>query len=476
MFRGNSTSQGGYTTPTSEQQLDGTDENHVFSAQANADVSPRHTIDGLCTPKTGVGRGAFIASILEQSLHNSPSVNPTCDNAISDSYTIFSDNRGRDTAGLQPANQWDLMANFAKQLGSEIGAKIAANISPTAHSGPNDDASRPQPSLQPPEWSKLNLVLKSDIREPPPFRGDGTDRVSVTEWQEMMQVYLNKKGYTVSEQGPEILDRLLGRARDVVKICIRNNPSINTSQDPDMIFTLLKQHYGEAISSTTPLKDFYETLPRFSESGLDYWIRLNKTVDLADECLRRQGKRVDDPSHEATMMFVRHCPDPGLYTALRCKPLEKWTAKEVQELIDSHQRDKCSTRTNRVQNTQKVEETPEAHCLSQQPAASTNQSNSTDHALLSKVIGLLEQIVVSQGQEHEGGQRRKERRTRPLLMGAGDAAGPCKVCKAHDHSTQAHCFKEGLCFKCFKTGHRGFECTDRRPMRQENPANDSQLN
>ncbi len=31
-----------------------------------------------------------------------------------------------------------------------------------------------------------------------------------------MQTYLNKKGYSVSEQGQDILDRLMGRAKDVV--------------------------------------------------------------------------------------------------------------------------------------------------------------------------------------------------------------------------------------------------------------------
>ena len=28
---------------------------------------------------------------------------------------------------------------------------------------------------------------------------------------------------------------------------------------------------------------------------MDYWIRLNKSIDAADECLRRRGKLVEDP-------------------------------------------------------------------------------------------------------------------------------------------------------------------------------------
>lgn len=67
-----------------------------------------------------------------------------------------------------------------------------------------------------------------------------------------MQTYLNRKGFSVSEQGEEILDRLMGRAKDVVRTYIRNNPLINMSKDPHVIFSILRQHFGDSISSTTP--------------------------------------------------------------------------------------------------------------------------------------------------------------------------------------------------------------------------------
>ncbi len=152
------------------------------------------------------------------------------------------------------------------------------------------------------------------------------------------------------------MDRLLGRAKDIVRIGIRNSPLVNISRDPDVIYDILRQHFGESISTTTPLADFYSTLPRQLESSLDYWIRLNKTIDLANECLQRQGKRVEDPGHEAAMMFVKHCPEPALYAAFRSKPVEKWTVGEVQEMVDSYHRDKLSTKSSRAQHIAKVEE------------------------------------------------------------------------------------------------------------------------
>lgn len=133
---------------------------------------------------------------------------------------------------------------------------------------------------------------------------------------------------------------------------------------------------------------------RRSESGLDYWIRLNKAVDLANECLKRQGKRVEDPGHEVTMMFVRHCPEPTLYAALRSKPLETWTATEVQALIDSHHMDKLSANVERAQ---RVEEKPSgAWCMTQQQPTNNSQSGSLDSALLGRAVSLLEQLIISQ--------------------------------------------------------------------------------
>lgn len=134
------------------------------------------------------------------------------------------------------------------------------------------------------KWSNLNLVLRhQDIKEPPTIRGDKTDRCTIGEWEELMQTYLNRKGFSVSEQGHEILDRLMGRAKDVVRTCIRNNPLINMSRDP---------HFGDAVSSTTPLRDFYETLSRRSKSGLDYWIRLYKALTLLTSAYRDGEKEL----------------------------------------------------------------------------------------------------------------------------------------------------------------------------------------
>ncbi|KAJ8388351.1 hypothetical protein AAFF_G00135050 [Aldrovandia affinis] len=53
---------------------------------------------------------------------------------------------------------------------------------------------------------------------------------------------------------------------------------------------------------------------------------------------------MEDLNKQVTMMFVRNFPDPALTMVFKCKLVENWTAKEVQERIDEHQRRPCDCR------------------------------------------------------------------------------------------------------------------------------------
>ena len=64
----------------------------------------------------------------------------------------------------------------------------------------------------------VTLVMKTDVKEPPYFRGDGTDRHTVHEWEEMMSVYLNKRGVPPQEYSMEIMSRLMGRLETLLKL------------------------------------------------------------------------------------------------------------------------------------------------------------------------------------------------------------------------------------------------------------------
>ncbi|KAI2646524.1 enzymatic polyprotein [Labeo rohita] len=129
----------------------------------------------------------------------------------------------------------------------------------------------------------------------------------------------------------------MGKAKDVVRVTLRCNSALNPVENPKVIMDILKQHFSDVSYSCMPLADFYGTVPLAGEGPVEYWVRLNKAVDLAEEALKRLGRRMEDPCQEAAMMFMKYCPDPTLASVFRFKAPEKWTAQEIQEQLDRYQ-------------------------------------------------------------------------------------------------------------------------------------------
>lgn len=188
--------------------------------------------------------------------------------------------------------------------------------------------------------SKLNLVLKSERKEPPFFRGDSTDKYSLCEWEGLMRVYLSKSSCTGKELVDELLSRLLGRARDVTRIWLRSNVQVAASGDVDAVFCILRQHFDSVVHSGMPLADFYATTPYANEQPLDYWIRLNKAAEVAEQALGSVAKSVWLQTVEVAAMFIRHCPDRDLSLVFLSKPQSEWTSCEVQARLDEYLRNR----------------------------------------------------------------------------------------------------------------------------------------
>lgn len=282
------------------------------------------------------------------------------------------------------------LSTLISELANQIGQSIATQLRGDSNVGGSMSAEGPRPEQRPTELnlSGMKLVMQSDVKEPPIFRGDGSDKYSVREWVEVVGVYLMKRDTPKHQQSQEILSKLMGRAKDVVRVTLRHNPTLDPIQTPDLIFDILKQHFGELSYSSMPMADFYNTKPLQREGVMEYWIRLNNAIDIADECLKRQGRSVEDPGREVSMMFIKYCPDPVLFNRLSIKAAEEWSTSEVQERIDSYQRE-LRTRTQgnppasqrhvvshalaampqEMETAQPVQVSPAPHVLSVLPAA-----------------------------------------------------------------------------------------------------------
>ena len=130
------------------------------------------------------------------------------------------------------------------------------------------------------QMPNVSRVFQRELKEPPSFRGDGSDSVSVHEWEELMRGFVKKGGFTLDETVEEILAHLRGKARDVVKVGARNS-NIDLMRNPEAIYAILRRHFEPASCSTLPLADFYATVPARGEGAFDYWLRLNRAADVA---------------------------------------------------------------------------------------------------------------------------------------------------------------------------------------------------
>lgn len=372
---------------------------------------------------------------------------------------------------LNDAAWYNLITHIAQEVGQTIisaqsgercGEREASNAQ-TKSLGAGQSFSE-APSLN---LTGVKLVMQSEVREPPVFRGDVTDKFSVHEWEDLVDTYLRKRGLPVSEHHHEILSRLMGKAKDIVRITLRSNTSLRPSENPRVIFDILKQHFSEVRFSSMPLADFYGTVPVAGENPVEYWVRLNKAVDVAEEALNRLGRQMDNPCQEAAMMFVKYCPDPTLSAIFRLKAPDKWTASEVQEHLDRYhteQKEQLAVKfkrnivmRNATAHTQSLTENEIAASgfpvvPSDNLNAGTPSPPQNDDNCMKTLISLLDRALFQNSQA----EIRCPRPSQPPMR-------PCKVCRSHEHSTLAHCRRQRLCLACFQPGHIKKNCTESQP-------------
>lgn len=248
-------------------------------------------------------------------------------------YTPVGQFMGGDPHTSTPSSDADAihhLTDIVGQLGAQIGESIVAKLMSAGvvnMGGDPQNASASQNAHSEAtrhEVPHVTVHVKPD-REPQAFRGDSSDKYTVQEWIDMTKTHLRKQVIPMHEQAEEILSRLRGKARDVVRIGLRSDPAQDVKQNPELIYNIILHYFSDA-SSCLPLADFYATLPKLKENPVDYWIRLNKAADLAVEGLCRQGKQTGNMSDEVALMFVKHCPDPELSYTLKCKPIHEWTS------------------------------------------------------------------------------------------------------------------------------------------------------
>lgn len=356
------------------------------------------------------------------------------------------------------------MSDIVQQIGQQLADSIVARLNTSTTQMPISLDNTPD-KCGPFHGRTFDLsqvtLVQQGAKEPPVFRGDGSDAISVDEWEESMRNFTRKNGVPLEDQAEEILIHLRGRARDIVKFGIRNG-EVNVKNNPNAIYGLLRKHFSASRCSSVPLADFYSTLPNENEDPYEFWLRLNRAADNTVSCLKEQGKTFDNPSLEVTRMFIRHCPSKDLALTFRSKTIDKWSAREVQEVLDEFHLEKelrCSGGINKV-TVNKVEFSPDA----------SHAANVSDNSALEKMIAMLEKVLL-QSQSSAQANSKPRSSQRPMKV-KGFTSSPCLVCNEGTHSALTHCREHNLCFLCHLPGHSRRNCPqNKRPSLSEQQGN-----
>ncbi|XP_049337508.1 uncharacterized protein LOC125802979 [Astyanax mexicanus] len=370
---------------------------------------------------------------------------------------------------VQSSDLVSQMSDVIKRIGQELAGSIITHLSPP-HAGHIASHSTPNVShTQSLDNSQVQLVSHRKVKDPPNFKGDSSDSVTVREWEDLMRNYIKKVDIAKEQQAEEILIRLRGRAKDIVKFGTRNS-GIDIIKNPESIYSLLRKHFDSVPCSPLPLADFYSTLPKADEDAYDYWLRLNQAVDIAVDRLKEQGKSFDCPTAEVTRMFIRNCPSKELAVTFRSKTIDKWSAEEVQDVLDEYHsemslRTKVAKTPNERVSMNKVELSQAV--MSPVETQDCQPPKNAESTALERVIGMLEKILL---EKSAPAQTNPSYRGKPRLPRIGGLNSmPCTVCGDASHSGLTHCRNHKLCFQCYSPAHSRSSCPEKRKPAPSQP-------
>lgn len=398
-----------------------------------------------------------------------------------------------------------IITDLAKQIGESITNSLHTMHRPQPYQSQLPAAVDVSPGHL--DSSQFKVVVQSEVKPPPFFKGDRSDTFSIQEWEGMMRCYLSRAHCETAQEKYElIMSRLTGKARDVVKVSLRCCPDLSGNELITTVFDILKRHFSELTCSNMPMRDFYSTLPKAGEDAMDYWIRLNKSIDAVDECLRRRGKSVEDPSTEVVMMFINHCPDPALSLSLQMKAPEEWTAAEIQRRLDSRVGQVRGVAANAhtvasVLPPQPFTAADSTEQASSYPPGSSQQllgakthstatttpppvvsssdgasSGATPEPVAQQMLAMFDKVLslctasVTNSQQRAGRGRGSQRPQQQSQQRA------CQVCGSSEHTTHSHCRLYRLCLNCFGSGHMRNECTQKAKQTSTTPPSTAALN
>ncbi|KAI2647196.1 Gag polyprotein [Labeo rohita] len=211
---------------------------------------------------------------------------------------------------ISPEALGSIISDLAQKIGESISASLnlAHQPSPVQHNPP----SQSQHSSECMDASKLKVIVQQDSAPPPFFRGDKSDSFTIHEWEDMMCSYLNRMRCKTQTDVSDLMSRLAGKARDVVK------PASTPAQSLPSVSHLNPN--ALPFSPDTSLRHMVGMMDRVlslctASLTLSGRIHASKTSDFktnfSSACRVCRSKEHTTYSHCRRHRLCRHCLSPG---------------------------------------------------------------------------------------------------------------------------------------------------------------------
>lgn len=127
---------------------------------------------------------------------------------------------------------------------------------------------------------------------------------------------------------------------------------------------------------------------------------------------------LDNQLIEVTCMFIRNCPNSDLALTFHSKNIDKWTAHEVQEILNEYHSEKnlrAAVQGNRQIECEKKIAMNEM-CVSPSPfpmkaEQDSLQSKQSENMALEKVIDMLEKVLMNNSGNAQASKEYRKRST-----------------------------------------------------------------
>lgn len=253
----------------------------------------------------------------------------------------------------------------------------------------------------------------------------GENEPSINDFIDNAKSGITSRGLPSSDQANFILSYLEGPAKEEIKLFPKSD-----LKEPEQIFGVLQESFGEKRSVSQLLKAFYD---HRQQEGETLWSYFHALRDLHTKIQKKQSK-TSNYDHALRDHFVENVRDSLFRKELRkfahTHPSISFLDTREEAIRWAEEDEKISVPCPRVVSPQ---ETTSSEQLSTPSLVLTMTKNMKILQCQQKTIEDLTSSINKMNLQHDNGRQRPSTQLQPPPLGTGSTANKCFRCGAADH-------------------------------------------